>query len=147
MAGSKPGERRGGRQRGTKNKATVEREINAAAVIDRARREGRELAVDVLEKLMKVAEGAAAINRPTEQKKYKDGDWKLFAEWFDRTAFCAKALAPFQSPTFKAVAVDVRSTTPAPMQQLSPPPLQIEGPTDQNSSVKCYLRAIKGGKA
>jgi len=35
----------GGRPKGAKGKATIEREINAAQVIDKARKEGRDLAV------------------------------------------------------------------------------------------------------
>jgi ketopantoate reductase len=73
MPGSKPGERRGGRKKGTPNKTTQERQINAAREIDRARKEGRELAKDVLERLMHIAEGATGVNRPTTQADLEKG--------------------------------------------------------------------------
>jgi hypothetical protein len=60
--GPRPGQ---GRPKGSKGKATIEREINAAQVIDRARKEGRDLAVTVLENLMNIALGATGLNRPT----------------------------------------------------------------------------------
>lgn len=59
---------KGGRPKGSKGKATIEREINAAQVIDRARREGRDLAVTVLENLMNIALGATGLNRPTSKR-------------------------------------------------------------------------------
>jgi hypothetical protein len=100
----------GGRIAGSRNKAVIEREINAAQVIDKARKEGRDLAVTVLERLMNLAEGACGLNRPTPQrmilqgeKQNPDGDWGRFGEWFDRTTYCAKELAKFQSPQIKAM--------------------------------------------
>ena len=128
-----------GRKAGTKNRATVEREINAAAVIDRARKEGRQLAVDVLEKLMNLAEGAAAENRPTTEKEMTagasqnpDGDWTRFGEWFDRTAYCAKELAKYQSPQIKAI------------EQPAPAP-DLNAPRDQPRR-RFGLRVFEGGK-
>lgn len=140
MPGAKPGERRGGRQKGTPNKATRERQINAAAEIDRARREGRELAKDVLERFMKLAEGACAVNRPTAAEdiakgkaENPDGDWGRFGEWFDRTVYCAKELAKYQSPQIKGV------DAPAP----PPDPKTLE----QGSKRKFGLRVFEGGRA
>jgi hypothetical protein len=101
---------KGGRPKGSLNKATREQQINAAQVIDRARREGRDLAVTVLENLMNIALGATGLNRPTPKGQERpngqvnpNGDWDRFGAWFDRTAFCAKELAKFQSPQIKAV--------------------------------------------
>ncbi|MHB8272699.1 hypothetical protein [Bradyrhizobium sp.] len=112
MPRAQKGQRFGGRPKGAKNKATIEREVNAAQVIDRARKEGRDLAVTVLERLMNVAEGACGLNRPVPAKdlaagakENPDGDWGRFGEWFDRTAYCAKELAKYQSPQLKAIAV------------------------------------------
>ena len=73
----------------------------------------RVAAVTVLENLMNMALGATRLNRPTSkggldadgkaQKDKSNGDWDRFGAWFDRTAFCAKELAKFQSPQIKAV--------------------------------------------
>lgn len=137
--GPKKGERPSGRAKGTKNKATIEREINAAQVIDRARKEGRDLAVTVLERLMNVAEGACGLNRPIPAKDLAagaqnnpDGDWGRFGEWFDRTAYCAKELAKYQSPPIKAM----EAPTPA------PDPKDVE----QRSRKRFGLRVFEGGK-
>jgi hypothetical protein len=134
--GPRPG---GGRPKGQKNRATIEREINAAQVIDRSRKEGRDLAVTVLERLMNVAEGAAGLNRPTAArdlatgaKANPDGDWNRFGEWFDRTAYCAKELAKFQSPQIKA------------MEAPTPPP--DPDAVDQKSRKRFGLRVFEGGK-
>lgn len=112
------GRKTGGRIAGvSRNKAVIEREINAAQVIDRARKEGRDLAVTVLERLMNLAEGATGLNRPTPARdaakgvqQNPDGDWDRFGQWFDRTAYCAKELAKYQSPQIKAM----EAPTPAP---------------------------------
>lgn len=108
--GSAPGEYRGGRQRGTLNKATLEKLAVAAQTIDSARRGETELAKDVLERMMKLAEGAAGVNRPVTaadvaagRQQNPEGSWERFGEWFDRTVYCAKELAKYQSPTFKAI--------------------------------------------
>jgi hypothetical protein len=134
--GPRPG---GGRPKGLKNRATIEREINAAQVIDRARKEGRDLAVTVLERLMNVAEGACGLNRPTTArdiaagaKSNQDGDWNRFGEWFDRTAYCAKELAKFQSPQIKA------------MDAPTPPPDPAD--VDQKSRKRFGLRVFEGGR-
>lgn len=106
----------GGRRKGKKNKLTIERELRAAqaaAVIDGGRH--KELAVDVLHRLMTIADWATALHRPPSPDEIEaaelagrtihPGDWDRFGEWFDRTEMSAKDLAKYQSPTFRAVAV------------------------------------------
>jgi len=154
-AGSKPGERRGGKKPGTKNKATREREALAAQVIiDGAQKRGAPvLAKDVLERLMKLSEQQIYRYQPTPREEVKkgvepnpEGDLGLFGDWIDRTAFMAKELAKYQSPTFKAVMV---STSPG---ESNPPQKQIEGQANgatgedrlQKAS-QSYLMLVKGG--
>lgn len=145
MPRSQKGQRQGGRPKGRKNNATIEREINAAQVIDLARKEGRDLAVTVLERLMNVAEGTCGLNRPKTAAQIKElvaagqkleeiyrGDWPLFGEWFDRTAYCAKELAKYQSPQIKSM----EAPTPAPN------PADV----DQRSRKRFGLRVFEGGK-
>lgn len=98
------------RPKGSKNKATIERELKLAIEIDKARKDGRELAVDVLERMMKLAEGAAGQHKPPSAAEISAGaaalgDWDKFGEWFDRIAWCAKELAKYQSPQLRAIAV------------------------------------------
>ena len=133
------GKKTGGRKKNTPNKATLERQINAAQVIDRARKEGRDLAVTVLERLMNVAEGATGLTRPTAKAEIAagraanpEGNWDLFGQWFDRTAYCAKELAKFQSPQIKA------------MEAPTPPPDPAD--VEQKSRKRFGLRVFEGGK-
>jgi hypothetical protein len=131
---------RGGRPKGVKNKSTIERELNAAQVIDRARREGRDLAVTVLENLMNIALGATGLNRPTPKGQEgpngevnPNGDWDRFGAWFDRTAYCAKELARYQSPTIK------------PMEQPTAAPTELE--LERDGTRTFTLQVFEGGKA
>lgn len=155
-AGSKPGERRGGKKPGTKNKATREREALAAQVIiDGAQKRGAPvLAKDVLERLMKLSEQQIYRYQPTAPEDVKkgaqpnpEGNLGLFGDWIDRTAYMAKELAKYQSPTFKAVMV---STTPG---ESNPPPKQIDADANGISgedrvarASQTYLMLVKGGR-
>lgn len=140
----------GGKVKGSKNKATIERET--AAEIDRARQQNRELAKDVLERLMRIAEGAASLHKPptgAEIAKAMDrgqqpptGDWGLFGEWFDRAVFCAKSLAPFQSPTFKAIAV----MAPAPLEPREPVEATVTRIDDPIALSRVYARRLQASR-
>lgn len=116
MSGSKPGERRGGKQKGSKNKATIERELQAARALTEAvatgKLDGQELAKDVLGRFMRLSEGAAGEFMPTPSAQLKQGkaenpnkDWDRFGEWVDRVIYCAKELAKYQSPALRAILV------------------------------------------
>lgn len=112
MAANKPGERRGGRQVGAKNKATLERERIAAEIAARtvadARTQNRKLAKEVLDECMVTLMGMAATFQPLPPgvvDPMRTPDEGRFKEYIQLAMYAAKALAPFQSPTFKAVAV------------------------------------------
>lgn len=131
------GKRSGGRTKGTPNKATLEKQINAAQAIDKARREGRDLAVTVLENLMNIALGATGLNRPTPKGQEgpngqinQNGDWDRFGAWFDRTAYCATQLAKYQSPQIKAV--DIPTAAP-----------EIAGHIDEDFTINVFDSGIK----
>lgn len=113
---------RSGRPKGLRNKATVERELQAAravtAAVETGKLDGQELAKDVLGRFMRLAEGAAGEFAPTPSAQLAQGkaenpnkDWDRFGEWVDRVITCAKALASYQSPTYKAVAVMMPSVS------------------------------------
>lgn len=107
------GVRIGGRQKGTVNKRTLEKRVIEAEIARRtmadAKAEGRKLAKEVLEELMHTFLEAAMIFKPTFKKLAKgqkpDVNEERFQIYSRLTKECAIALAPFQSPTFKAVAV------------------------------------------
>ena len=131
---------------GSRNKATIEGEIQAAREIDRARESGEVLAKDVLNKLMKIAEGATGLHKPSvdvdEKGKPVKGDWTMFGTWFDRTAFVAKELAKYQSPTFKAIAV--QNVPALPEAPTGPGGKLLELPRDAVSGSRIYQRIVNG---
>ena len=151
--GARPG---AGRKTGGKNKATIERELEAAKAAIAKVKHGRELAKDVLERLLHdldrfktIAEGAAGLHKPPSAGELKaaaekgliiaKGDWGLFGEWFDRAvgtardaATVAKDLAKYQSPQIRPV------DAPAP----PPDPKELEA----GSKRRFGLRVFEGGK-
>jgi hypothetical protein len=154
--GPPKGVRIGGRALGTKNKATIARELQAAVQVAQAHGHGRELATAVLERLMgdlerykELAEGAASLHRPptaADLKKAAEtgldlakGDWGLFGEWFDRAvntardaAACARDLARYQQPQIK------------PVDAPAPPPDARD--LEERSRKRFGLRVFEGGK-
>jgi hypothetical protein len=154
--GPPKGTRIGGRQKGTKNRTTIQRELQAAHEVARAQGIGHEFATAVLERMMgelerfkNIAEGAAGLHRPPSEDELKaageaglqiaKGDWGLFGQWFDRAvtatkevAACAKDLASYQAPKIKAV------DAPAP----PPDPRDVEA----KSRRRFGLRVFEGGK-
>ena len=84
--GSKPGERRGGRKKGSLNKATIERALMAEREVANANEIRQKLAKDHLEELVNFY-ARMAISKPDEVEKWS----KLRME-------AASRLAPYQSP-------------------------------------------------
>ena len=139
MPRAQKGQRFGGRIKGTKNRATIQREIEAAERVAQSRGKAKDAALTVLERLMQVAEGAAGLTRPASKREMAegkaqnpDGDWELFGDWFDRAAFCAKELAKYQAPQIRAV------EAPAP----PPDPREV----DAGNRRRFGLRVFEGGK-
>lgn len=150
------GKKTGGRAKGTPNKATIERELEAARALDKSRALGRPLARDRLDELLDVALGAMQRHQPVTKEmvdraraagnanvKESKGDWDGFGDWWDRAAFAAKALAPYQSATYKAIAVQM-----APIAEPARAPADnVRQIDDSNAVSRVYLRVMKGGKA
>lgn len=108
--GSKPGERRGGREAGTPNKATIERQLVQARETHDAQQNGKKLAKEVLDEFMQLTAGMAAVYQPlppgvTDVPLGRTPNETKFWECVGMVRDFAKALAPYQSPTFKAIAV------------------------------------------
>src|SRR5580693_9208468 len=98
-AGSKKGERRGGRRKGTPNKATVERHLEilkAAGVDNYSARLGR----DVLAKVMVELDALAEKYHPA---RGLEPDENMFVKYALLSAKVAGNLTPYQSPTLAAV--------------------------------------------
>ena len=117
--GAKPGERRGGRALGTKNKATIEREFLERQLLARAdaRVGGRKLAKEVIEENMHFAAAFAEQFKPIEGNEKANED--KFLEWARLAVAWATDLAPYQSPRFRAIVM-------APQQQNEPEDGEVE---------------------
>jgi hypothetical protein len=106
--GSKPGERRGGRRKGTPNKATLEKALIASRTVSEAKTSGKKLAKEVLEDLMHTFVSMAEHYKPTPpeaERQNPHADEGMFVQYAKHIIDCAKSLAPYQSPTFRAVVV------------------------------------------
>jgi hypothetical protein len=96
--GSRPGERRGGRQKGTPNRATVERAAIAARIADEANMRGQKLGKEYLAKY------AGLFDEMADERRLA-GDAAGFERWARLCCATAKDLAPYQSPTYRAVVI------------------------------------------
>jgi hypothetical protein len=96
LQGASKGERCGGRAKGTPNKATVERTLIAARVTAEAEMRGQRLGKEILAKYAAICYGMA-------DARLLEGNVVEF-EKYARLA-CTRDLAPYQSPTFRAVDV------------------------------------------
>lgn len=140
------GVRYGGRQKGAKNKATLEREREAvAALTEVARKTPPVIGRTALERQVVLAEGMTArYQRVTEEQaaelraagnpeaKATDGDPTLYMKWFEIWHTCAKELTSYQAPKVKAV------DAPAP----PPDPNQMQ----RENTRRFGLRVFEGGK-
>jgi hypothetical protein len=112
--GAKPGERRGSRRQGSKNKLTLERYVRSTQVAARQKdKEGPKLGKEVIEDLMNLAMRNAIACQPTEHDLTPSQDtavqdlkdWKRdqFREWASLAVAWASELAPYQSATYRAI--------------------------------------------
>src|SRR5262245_54799721 len=110
--GAKPGERRGGRQRGTKNKRTLERERLAAQLLQDTPPELLESAASKLGKDI-LSFWANEFDRLAQYfREGKHADTTLCRQYAEAACAIAARLAPFESPTYRAVLLQ-----PAPSQE------------------------------
>jgi hypothetical protein len=96
--GASKGERRGGRAKGTPNKATVERAVIAARVTAEAEMRGQRLGKEILAKY-------AAVFDEMADARLLEGNVVEFEKYARLACSIARDLAPYQSPTFRAVDV------------------------------------------
>jgi len=104
--GARPG---AGRPRGVRNKATIEKALIAEQVVARAEMTGRKLAKEVLDEFMHLFAGMAASTQPLPPgmpvPSGRAPDEAKFEKYARLAIQCAKDLAAYQSPTFRAIAV------------------------------------------
>ena len=111
--GSKPGERRGGRQKGTPNRKTVERQLITERMLEHppAGIESGKLGREVLAQYMNTFDELA--------EQYRKADEAKFRQYAELAVACAKALAPYQSPTYRAIVVSSPRQDGAPVLELT----------------------------
>jgi hypothetical protein len=107
----------GGRRAGTLNKATIER-LEKARIAEQIVSGGKpeKLASDVLREFMELFADIARIHqpRPAAQGTNPQENEGRFDKYARLAVECAKALAPYQSPTFKSIAVTAPPPGPLP---------------------------------
>jgi hypothetical protein len=127
----------GGRQKGTPNRATVERQMEAARAIVSTE---RERGFSMLYRIASLCEGAAAASKPTlateltkGASKNEDGDWGRFHGWVTLWAATAREITKYQQPQIKPV--DAPAPPPDPNKQ-----------QDEHVPRRFSLRVFEGGR-
>ena len=120
--GAQPGERRGGRAKGTPNKTPLQKAEALAAKVAKAEARAavkvavepleHKLAKEVLDWGMQYCVARAAFRRPAlaDDPPNPNEDEGEFLKWFALAAELAKTLAPYQSPRLLAHAIKAPTT-------------------------------------
>lgn len=99
----------GGRKAGRMNKRTVEKIEEARLAVEESRGRKLKLGKEVLEEFMHLFAGMAATHQPLPEgmpvPRGRNPNEEKFLAYAKLTVDAAKALADFQSPKFKAIAV------------------------------------------
>jgi hypothetical protein len=108
------GRKTGGRRRGTPNKATIERALIAARAALESKSASKKLAKEILEDFMCVFVGMASHFQPAPPGTPRNphADENKFWKCAEAAINCAVKLAPYQSPSLKAVAVVPQPVSP-----------------------------------
>lgn len=118
--------RSGGRKKGTRNKATMERAEMAKRQLVEARKPGVKLGKDQLSEIMGIAISMAAFHQPqvigkpppegevdTRELRYRTGTSAAeYKEFLKMAMDAAKAVAPYQSATYRATIDATPDTLP-----------------------------------
>lgn len=148
--GAAPGERRGGKAKGTRNSATIARALEAEADVIRHQVSGKKLAKDMLDDYMLAFHAVAASYQRSLADAFQAGvkptqaDLDAFMKWGELVVDTAAQLAKYQSPTFRAIQVNA----PAPLPKDTNGKI-IEGTIihlDQIAISKAYRQIVAGDK-
>lgn len=167
--GAAPGERRGGKAKGSVHKATVVQRLAVEALATKAGKDAvrdafakatisggtvkvkGKRAIEILDDIAKMFLGLAAQYQPrpdpvTKAETNDKADEAKFALYIGQAQRAAASLAPYQDPTFKAVAVQ------------EVPPMPAERPGDgakvvdsmakrtQQDAGDVYARLVRGSR-
>ena len=109
--GSKKGEHRGGRKKGQPNKKTLEAALQAEREVAQAKADNRPLGKEVLDHLMGSFLKIAQFYGPKKQEgsdefRLPSAEFlKEYERWATLAGEMAHKLAPYQSPTFRAIMI------------------------------------------
>jgi hypothetical protein len=153
--GAAPGERRGGRTKGVPNKAKVAQiaalsgaavpattAIATAKTVDEAAAEP-ELGKRTLARYCAIYANLANVARAQMIRAEREGDegrarfaaaLREFEKWSKAAVWCADKLAPFQSPTYRAIAV------------IAPPPESPATPLERDGNVITLNDPVKAAR-
>jgi len=129
------GKKTGGRKPGSKNKATLVMEAAAEAAVGG---DADPRALPTLSKILRYFLDRAEA----EASKAGGGDAKVVCEMLREARTTAAQLAPFQAPTFRAVAV----STPVPQDKAQDEPSDVASMDDPHAAMRIYRRIV-GAKA
>jgi hypothetical protein len=164
MPRAKPGQRFGGRAKGTPNKATLERQRRTLAELGHRAAQANKEAKDELAALIPEAKELNGVVKgivarfqerayaaPPGDPKYDPAAWEQLREWMQfyddallKAASIAHKAADFQSPRLKAVLVSLtgeRAAAP------SAPMTDVSGGTSDDRVARAqqtYLKLVKG---
>lgn len=165
MPGGKPKGlgRSGGRTKGTPNKATQYKQMMAdvlaspegRVLLGEAMRtvqqpaKGTKRAIDVLREMMLLAGSLVAIYQPTrdEAGKVTVAEPQKLETYLTLCARTAADLARFESPTFKAIAVQEVPQQPAEHADGDAKVIGSIRKRSQQDAAAVYMRLVRGGKA
>ena len=159
--GAKPGERRGGRQKGTPNKRTAERQrvqeytaeawkLASSAQEMRAKR--KKLGKEIASEFANVFANMAAYHQPIPAGQpippNREPNEEKFVMYAELAVWAGAAAAKYESPTYKAITVEAEMVVGG---QAKPPivditPTKAPEPSDaqgRNLAVQAHLRLIK----
>lgn len=163
--GARPGERRGGREKGTRNKATVERlereriaeQIAAAAghpgagaAVAKAMETNRPLAKTELEDVIPILKSIMAhFMNPTivaakSGAPVSKAEWDHVRTWIELFVDVCTKLAPFQSPTYRAMLVSMTPGEAPARPGDDAKVIKMLNPVDVSRE---YQRIVRGKKA
>ena len=106
--GPKPGERRGGRQKGTPNRTTVEQIVEAERAAVELKRQGKKLGKEILDDFANLFAGMAAYYQPSPKNapvQNPNQSEEKFVDYAKLAVDAAYKAADFQSPRFRAIVV------------------------------------------
>lgn len=135
-----------GRPKGSPNKRTVQKMLEAAQDVAAIERRGQKKATEVLNDLMQTAMSFAASYQQrllAAGEGAKPGDIELFWKAMEAAGTFAKALAPYQQPKFKAIVVPAVPSTPLPGDGARAVAGKVIDMKDPNEVVRVYQQTVK----